>query len=352
MTHVIMTHYLVFFSNKAPLFVSLLFSMCVTPINRSINQSINALDLSGFALRLEQLSEAASNWKYNFFVIGYNFIGISLVVTIVANYFVRNEIVSEDLMKGMIICSCLSMPTNMMLVLSISSNGDEAVALFLATIMNLMGVIITPLLVFFYLQENAEIDFVSTYKSISLRVLLPVTCGILTRLKISGADSFALENKQLFVKLREKCLVYIIYATFCTTFVVDTDSTRSQILIMALSQVILLSASMVLAWILLFIFFNREPKLRVVGLFGCTTKTIALGIPLISAIYEDSPRLGIYTLPLLIWYLSQLIIGTMLAPRLSRFVTYKLKKYEREERSSSSSWFDTKSCICVSENDE
>eukprot|EP00557_Chaetoceros_sp_GSL56_P012015 CAMPEP_0176478722 /NCGR_PEP_ID=MMETSP0200_2-20121128/1340_1 /TAXON_ID=947934 /ORGANISM="Chaetoceros sp., Strain GSL56" /LENGTH=358 /DNA_ID=CAMNT_0017874683 /DNA_START=284 /DNA_END=1357 /DNA_ORIENTATION=+ len=204
--------------------------------------------LSGFAMRMEQLSEAASNWKFNSFVIGYNFIGISFVVTIVANYFARNEIVSEDLMKGMIICSCLSMPTNLMLVLSVSSNGDEAVALFLATIMNLIGVIITPLLVFLYLQENAEIDFVSTYKSISLRVLLPVTCGIISRLKIPGADRFAMEKRQFFVKIREKCLIYIIYATFCTTFVVDTDSTRSQILIMALSQVILLSASMVLAW--------------------------------------------------------------------------------------------------------
>lgn len=305
--------------------------------------------LSGFALKLEQLSDAASNWKFNFFVMGYNFIGISFVVTIVAHFFARNEIVSEDLMKGMIICSCLAMPSNLMLVLSISSNGDEAVALFLATLTNLIGVIITPLLVFLYLQENAEIDFVSTYKSISLRVLLPVSCGIITRLKIPGADDFATDNKQTFVKFREKCLVYVVYATFCTTFVVETDSTRAQIMVMALSQVILLTAAMVLAWILLFIFFNRHPKLRVVGLFGCSTKTIATGIPLISAIYEDSPRLGIYTLPLLIWYLSQLIIGTMLAPRLSRFVNYKMRKYEMEEegRGSRSTWLDSKACNCM-----
>lgn len=286
--------------------------------------------LSGFALKTEQLSAAASNGKFNVFVILYNFIGISCVVNFVAKFFYRNEIVSEDLMKGMIICSCLSMPTNMMVVLAVSSKGDEAVALFLATVMNMMGVFVTPLLIFFYLQENAEIDFINTYKTISLRVLFPVAAGIWIRKKVQGADEFALEYKRRFLKIRERCLVYVVYATFCTTFMSGSNSTRSQICIMSISQVILLASSMFIAWIALFIFFNRKPKLRVVGLFGCSTKTAALGIPLISAIYEDSPKLGIYTLPLLVWYPSQLIIGTMLAPRLSRFIDYKINKYEIE----------------------
>jgi sodium/bile acid cotransporter 7 len=288
--------------------------------------------LSGFALKTEQLSDAASNWKFNAFVIIYNFFGISFVVNIVAKFFYANEIVSEDLMKGMVICSCLSMPTNMMVVLSVNCNGDEALALFLATFMNLIGVFITPLLVFFYLQDNAEIDFIKTYKSIGLRVILPVTMGILLRKKMPNADVFATSYKRVFLKIRERCLVFIVYATFCTTFMVETDSTHLQIAIMAISQIILLVASMAIAWVTLFAFFNRKPKHRVVGLFGCSTKTAALGIPLISALYEDSPRLGMYTLPLLIWYPSQLVFGTMLAPRLTKFVDYKLNKYEIESQ--------------------
>lgn len=302
----------------------------VSSLSRNSGTQHFFLVLSGFALKTEQLSAAASNGKFNVFVILYNFIGISCVVNFVAKFFYRNEIVSEDLMKGMIICSCLSMPTNMMVVLAVSSKGDEAVALFLATVMNMMGVFVTPLLIFFYLQENAEIDFINTYKTISLRVLFPVAAGIWIRKKVQGADEFALEYKRRFLKIRERCLVYVVYATFCTTFMSGSNSTRSQICIMSISQVILLASSMFIAWIALFIFFNRKPKLRVVGLFGCSTKTAALGIPLISAIYEDSPKLGIYTLPLLVWYPSQLIIGTMLAPRLSRFIDYKINKYEIE----------------------
>lgn len=288
--------------------------------------------LSGFSLKIHELSKAASNFKFNAFVIIYNFIGISLVVNFVAKFFYQNEIVSEDLMKGMIICSCLSMPTNMMVILAVAAKGDEALSLFLSTIMNLLGVFITPLLIFLYMGDDAEINFIQTYKSVSLRVLVPVAAGLTMRIKIQGADTFANEKKKLFQKIRERALVYIVYATFCTTFMTPSESSGGQILVMALSQIILLGASMVIAWIILFVFFNREPQLRVVGLFGCCTKTAALGIPLISAIYEDHPRLGIFTLPLLIWYPGQLIIGTLLSARLRRFVDYKLRKHELERQ--------------------
>ncbi len=248
----------------------------------------------------------------------------------VSKFLCQNGIVSKDLMKGMVICSCLSMPTNMMVVLAVSSKGDEAVSLFLATVMNLLGVFVTPLLIYIYMGESAEINFLNTYKSISLRVLVPVAVGLTLKLNVDGLESYINEKKAFFVKVRERALVFIVYATFCSTFLSPSDSSGGQILIMAVSQVILLVSAMVIAWVLLFKFFNREPRLRVTGLFGCSTKTAALGIPLISAIYEDHPKLGMYTLPLLIWYTAQLIIGTLISSRLGRFVDYKLQKYSCE----------------------
>ena len=77
---------------------------------------------------------------------------------------------------------------------------------------------------------------------------------------------------------------------------------------------------MVVAWYSLKLLFRDHPKLRVMGLFGCTHKTVAMGVPLINAIYEDNPAVGLYTLPLLIWHPMQLVIGSFLAPRLMKFV--------------------------------
>lgn len=77
---------------------------------------------------------------------------------------------------------------------------------------------------------------------------------------------------------------------------------------------------MVFAWFLLRFLFPHQPRLQVMGLFGCTHKSIAMGIPLINSIYEDSPSVGFYTLPLLVWHPLQLIIGSFLAPHLRNFV--------------------------------
>ena len=53
---------------------------------------------------------------------------------------------------------------------------------------------------------------------------------------------------------------------------------------------------------------------------------VAMGVPLINAIYEDNPLVGLYTLPLLIWHPMQLVIGTAIAPRIAEYV----KKREEE----------------------
>jgi solute carrier family 10 (sodium/bile acid cotransporter), member 7 len=93
-----------------------------------------------------------------------------------------------------------------------------------------------------------------------------------------------------------------------------------------LYQLLQLLLLMVIAWYLLRFFWRDEPALRVMGLFGCTHKTIAMGVPLITAMYKDDPNLGQYILPILIWHPMQLIVGTLLTPRLSNFI---IKEKER-----------------------
>jgi hypothetical protein len=83
---------------------------------------------------------------------------------------------------------------------------------------------------------------------------------------------------------------------------------------------LLLVFLMVLAWYALRLFFPDQPKLRVMGLFGATHKTVAMGLPLISAIYDGNPNVGLYSLPLLCWHPLQLLLGSLLVPRLAAFV--------------------------------
>ena len=60
---------------------------------------------------------------------------------------------------------------------------------------------------------------------------------------------------------------------------------------------------------------------RIAGLFCSSHKTLAMGIPLITAIYSNSDNLGPYTIPLLIYHPLQIVFGSFMTPRLSRMVT-------------------------------
>jgi hypothetical protein len=51
-----------------------------------------------------------------------------------------------------------------------------------------------------------------------------------------------------------------------------------------------------------------------------------MGVPLINAIYESDPLVGLYTLPLLIWHPMQLVLGSFLAPRLAAFVESEMQR--------------------------
>jgi sodium/bile acid cotransporter 7 len=98
------------------------------------------------------------------------------------------------------------------------------------------------------------------------------------------------------------------------------DTSVGNVFIMIGLVFFLLALMMIFAWFLLRLLFPDQPRLQVMGLFGCTHKSIAMGIPLINAIYEDNPSVGFYTLPLLVWHPLQLIIGSFLAPHLRNFV--------------------------------
>ena len=144
---------------------------------------------------------------------------------------------------------------------------------------------------------------------------------------------FVKKYKKYFKTVQEYCLVFIVYTVFCKTFLKGTNVDLGDIFFMIALQGVLLCAFMVLSWFCLRLLFHDSPKLRVMGLFGCTHKTVAMGVPLINAIYEDNPLVGLYTLPLLIWHPMQLVIGSALTPRLAAFVVREEERLAGEKNS-------------------
>jgi solute carrier family 10 (sodium/bile acid cotransporter), member 7 len=279
--------------------------------------------LAGLSLKTSEFTKAMLNWQYNTVLQVFNFGVVSSIAFGVSRALKGSQVISQDLADGMVVCACMPMTISMVVVLTKAANGDEATAVFNSAIGNFIGVFLSPLLILGYLGVTGDIDLVRVFYQLALRVLLPSIIGQILQ-KIESVNTFAANHKFILKQLQTYALIFIVYTVFCETFSDDTGSSVGDIFLMILFQLLILVTVMILAWYMLRTLYRNKPKLRVAGIYCCTQKTVAIGIPLITAIYSGSPttasKVGLYTLPLLIWHPLQLIIGTLLAPRLAKFV--------------------------------
>ncbi|KAG7338148.1 bile acid:sodium symporter [Nitzschia inconspicua] len=289
--------------------------------------------LAGFGLKTEEFAKAFQRLYFNVFVQIFSFGVDSAVVFGVSRALLAAGALSIPLANGMVVCASLSMTINMVLVLTKSSGGDEASAIFNSAVGNMIGVFLTPLLVLGYLGVTGEVAMGDVFYKLAVRVVCPILVGQILRKLSPAAVEWYKKHKQFFKQAQQLALVFIVYTVFCETFTAnmesDDDTTKVtivDIVVMVVVEFGCLVGLMLLAWISLRVLFRNEPRLRVMGLFGCTHKTVAMGIPLINAIYEDDAFIGLITLPLLIWHTMQLILGSFLAPKLAAWV---VKEEER-----------------------
>ena len=276
--------------------------------------------LAGLGLKTDEFSKAFQKIWFNLFVQAYNFGFVSFVIYAGSRGLEAANILSTDLADGMVVSACLPMTINMVLVLTKASGGDESLAIVNAASGNLVGVFLSPVLILGYLGVTGDIDLAEVFYKLALRVVLPVAVGQVIQKTMPQVVAFQKKHKKQFKKFQEYCLVFVVYTVFCRTFEDGSDSSIGDVFLMILFIFLFLISFMAIAWLALGLLFPNAPEQRVMGLFGCTHKTVAMGVPLINAIYEDNSAVGLYTLPLLIWHPMQLVIGTFLAPRLAAFV--------------------------------
>lgn len=230
--------------------------------------------MAGLALKSEALKNAGQQLRFNIFVQIFNFGFVSIVVYGVSRGLLDAGAMSKDLADGMVVCASLPITINMVLVLSMSSGGDEAVAIFNEVVGNMIGAILSPVLILAYAGVTTKINLRDVYYELAVRAILPVLVGQVVQ-KVSKSAVHCLEkHKTACMKSQQYALVFIVYTVFCTTFGSDKRSTAGSIFVMIALQFFLLCIFMTVAWILLKHIVPNQPRLRVTGIFACTHKSV------------------------------------------------------------------------------
>jgi len=181
---------------------------------------------------------------------------------------------------------------------------------------NLLGVLLTPYLLLKLVGSAGALSAADTLQKLATRVLLPLLVGQLLRPPLQGAGVLA-GRRKLLSRSSESLLLLIVYSTFCDTFLRGFGVPPATLAGLLAFVAGLHASHLWLAWQLGGLAGLRA-KQRITLTLTATQKTLALGMPLLGVVFAGRPDLGLLCTPLLLQHPLQLLVGSLLSPRLKR----------------------------------
>ena len=229
--------------------------------------------ISGLALETQEFSNAGRQLKFNFAIQFYGFVVVSYAVYGISSMLVYAGALSEAMAKGMVICAALPSTTNSVTVLTKAAGGDEAAAIFNSAFGNMIGVFFSPLIILFLVGVSSESNLTHVFYKLALRVIVPVIVGQVLRrfryvARLVKKYQLHLRSAQLYFML------YLSYSVFCRTFITNQGIDYADILVLIVATFVIYIGLMGFVWYLLGGLFPNQPRLRVMGFFGGTLKTV------------------------------------------------------------------------------
>lgn len=195
------------------------------------------------------------------------------------------------------------------------ARGNVPAALCAASVSNLAGVVITPLLATMFLSAHSGGLSLDAVRDIALQILLPFVVGQCAR-PLFG-DWFT-RQKTLTMLVDRGSILLVVYSAFSAGVVAGI---WSQVTPQMLALVLVLNM-VILALVLIFttvaarsLRFSIEDEIAIV--FCGSKKSMASGLPMANIIFSAG-TVGLIVLPLMLFHQMQLMVCAALARRYSR----------------------------------
>jgi solute carrier family 10 (sodium/bile acid cotransporter), member 7 len=282
--------------------------------------------LSGLSIQLEQMKQAAYNMKLNTLIQSILFFVWPFGIGVPIRYFFTTILsqtvsLSKPVLDGIVVLSCLPTTVNMCVILTSTVGGNVASALCNAVLSNILGIVITPMLLFRFFGSDITLPFYTMVKKLMTKVLLPVVIGQLLRAKVPAIQSWYYRHEKLLKRSQEIILLGILWNAFCTAITSNLGMGFKD----GVALLTLLPILHVLALAGTFTFFSlpllKLTRVEVIAAMFCASqKTLAFGLPIIQTIFEGNANLALYSAPLMLLHPLQLMIGSLIAPRLEQYI--------------------------------
>lgn len=266
--------------------------------------------LYGARLSTQEALNGLKHWRLHLTILAFTFVVYPLIGIALRPL---TAVISHDMYLGILFLTLVPSTVQSSVAFTSIAKGNVAGAIVSASASNLVGVIITPLLVMLLMGTGGGVHIdTSVFGEIALLLLAPFVLGQLTRRWVGKVA----QSKATKVVDRGS-IAMVVYSAFSKGVV---DGIWSSISLWDLAFLVVFAAIFVAFMLWLTkkasqkMGFNRADTIAIE--FCGSKKSLATGLPMASVIFASGgASLGLLILPLMIYHQVQLMMCSWLAAR-------------------------------------
>ena len=268
--------------------------------------------IAGFTLPSEAIGAGLASWRLHLYI------QVFLFLLTPALFFLTSlplrPLFGPELASGVLALSVLPTTIASCVVFTQVSGGNVMGTLFNSAFSNLAGVFLSPLLLALLLRGAGGSlpagEMLGILRDLSLQILIPLAAGQLLRRFLKP---LAERSRKPLAQVSNALLLGVIFFTMAASagdpaFLGRLARAAWPFAYLAVMHLLLVALAYGGARLLR---FPREDLISVS--FAAPQKTLALGVPLLSACFAASPQaLGVMLLPVLLYHPWQLVVAGLL----------------------------------------
>ena len=286
-------------------------------LDRAVKVAI-ALLFFMYGGRLEPREALAGlrHWRLHCVILAFTFVVFPLMGQ--ALRLLEGWLLPEVLLAGVLYLCAVPSTVQSSIAFTSIAKGNVAGAIVSASASNLLGVVLTPLIVVLTMSTAGKVEFhLGAVWDLCLQILLPFLLGQLSR---PWTATYLSRNKSRLKYVDRGIIVAVVYAAFSRGMREGMWS-----LVSVGDMLVLLGVVLALLALMLWatsaaarrLGFDREDRIAIQ--FCGTKKSLATGLPMALVLFPGQP-VGLLVLPMMVFHQVQLMACSVLAGRYSREV--------------------------------
>lgn len=254
-----------------------------------------------------------TNWRLQGLTLGATYLVFPVIGFALALVF--GSILGTTVTMGLLFLAFLPSTVQSSIAFTSVAGGNIPAAICAASVSNLVGVLLTPLLVALFLHQGGGGFSLDAVGKIGIQLMLPFIVGQMLRPWIGG---FIKRHNLITMIVDRGSIMLIVYSAFSASTISGLwTATPLSTLALLLAIVWVFLALIMGAMIAVGNLAGLNSPERAVLFYCGSTKSLASGLPIATALFSPEV-IGAIVLPLLIYHMSQLLICALVSQDASR----------------------------------